>query len=234
MISWTSWGSHFPGRWPPSYVGITGASSPCHSDQSPGCDAAEAPSQRLYIKHQQRLKWKLKIFASSCRSADGVFVFPADIDHFSESLPLQVLESATKKQKVDGPDVRGPKFLQRLKIGGDTQNGEIGKKKYEPLNLKGFPMFPFNFQTNPCAAKFGKKAEGGAEKKCFWWVADAQRQVLECFGMVLSNVKQSRAIPTFFFKHKHHKPDLKHSLSIDKGEGTATDGQKHPNAILNM
>jgi hypothetical protein len=78
-------------------------------------------------------------------------------------------------------------------LGGDTQNGEIGKKKYEPLNLKGFPMFPFNFQTNPCAAKFGKKAEGGAEKHVFdEWLMLRGRfwNVLEWFSPMLNNPEQ--------------------------------------------
>lgn len=135
-------------------------------------------------------------------------MFPADIDRFSESLPLQVLESATKKQKVDGPDVSGPKFHQRLKIGVSREE-EIWAIKFE-----GFPHVSPQFSDQSMCRHVWKESGKGAV--VFFlisgWCSEAG------FGMVLSNVKQSRAIPTFFFKHKHHKPDLKHSLSIDKGE----------------
>ena len=125
-------------------------------------------------------------------------------------------------------------FSNDWKLGGGYPKWGNREEEIWAIKFEGFPHVSLQFSDQPMCRQIWKESGRGGRKKCFWWVADAQRQVLECFGMVLSNVKQSRAIPTFFFKHKHHKPDLKHSLSIDKGEGTATDGQKHPKAILNM
>ena len=171
MIFFTSWRSHFPGRWPPGYyMGITGSFILIFSPISHQCPATRQKPLPVWseaLNYQWRTKvHRLKIFGTRCPTLlTWCFCFPR------RYRPLLWIATTAgtwiRNTETEGRLTRreGPKISPTTeKMGGGYPkwgNREVRRSKW--LDLNGWVMMvPFNDSDQPmCRQDLDTKRKGG-------------------------------------------------------------------------